>query len=209
MRPQWAAVPVALDAHGYASSGASVAIGTCQSGSTQQFSYLTLPNGGTTVVQESTTNVVNGMQTFTMQAPLVEIRWRPTDRPATATSSETPSNTASASPTSTSDSSSGLSTGATVAIAVVIPVVVIAALVAAFFLWRNRKRNKSSAQSRTLLELDGNHSDDKNVPYTDHKTTNNAAGGMQEMGTDDRRHELETEERRYELADNTPAAREA
>ncbi|KAF2164814.1 hypothetical protein M409DRAFT_56188 [Zasmidium cellare ATCC 36951] len=192
--------------YSYASSGASVALGTCDRGTTQQFSYMTLPNGGTTVVQESTTNVVNGMETFTVQAPLVEIRWRHRDLPATATSSEAPSNTASIAPTSTPDSSSGLSTGATVAIAVVIPVVVIAAFAAAFFVRRNRKKKKSPVQTQNLLELDNDRSDDKNISYSDQMPAGHA---IQEMGADNRRHEIGAEERRYELADNIPVAREA
>lgn len=182
-----------------ASSGATVALGTCESGSTQQFSYATFPNGGTTVVQASTTNVVNGMDSFTVQAPLVEIRWKSSDLPASATSETTPSSTASS--ISNSDSSSGLSTGAIAAIAVVIPVVAIAALVGAFLLWRRRK--KSPGKGQNLLELDGSEVD-KSSPYTDKKPAGDRPP-LQEMESNDARHEMGTEAATHELEGDRPS----
>ena len=112
---------------------------TCSDGSSQAYSYLTVPETNTVTGISSTSTAVgkNTLTSFEVYAPMIEIRWQSSDR-----SAHTPTNTGSRSTSppaqNSSSGSSGLSTGAKAAIGVVVPVAVIAILVGIFFFWRRK-----------------------------------------------------------------------
>ena len=109
-------------------SGQTVPVITCSEGSSQGYTYLSLPVTETTTgVSSSASRVgVYAITSFEVLAPMIEIRWQSSDLPTTSSNS--------------ASSDSGLSTGAKAAIGVVIPVAVIAILVGIFFFWRRKIR---------------------------------------------------------------------
>ena len=115
---------------------------------------LTLP---TIFTPLATTDALVTVSEIGLVAPMVEIRWKSSDRPVSTTSLTTSSSTSTNRPTSPSaiethpkerqGSDPALSTGEKWAIGVVVHVVVVAAVIAVLCIRRRRRRrNRASAQ---------------------------------------------------------------
>lgn len=127
---------------------ATVPVATCSDGQRGFATDLRVPY---TITETSTSTLTSTAEslvvsttllgTYEVYAPLIDIRWQASDKPA-----------------------SGLSTGGKAAIGVVVPVAVVAMVVGAFFLWRKRRkvpREKGGLPElpgggRDKIELDGN-----------------------------------------------------
>ena len=127
-----------------AQSGSTVPVITCSEGSSQGYTYLTIPMTETkTGISSSASRVGEfAISSFEVLAPMIEIRWQSSDLPTS-----TPTHTQAKSTSSHSaapSSGSGLSTGAKAAIGVVVPVAAIAILAGIFFFWRRKIRKLDS-----------------------------------------------------------------
>jgi hypothetical protein len=159
--PHWAQTCLSL-----ATSTSFPAV-TCNGATSDGFSFWTVPFTyvGTepygTYLVSAATNASITISTVSIYAPLIQINWQASDRPANTTASTTTTSmtsgmTSGTPPGSVSLSphpSSGLSTDDKIAISVVIPVVVISILIFLLFLFRNkwlpnlnRKPTKAEAQ---------------------------------------------------------------
>jgi uncharacterized protein HemX len=96
-------------------------------------------------------------------APMVEIRWQSSDRPAST--SATPTVSPSTSPPASTHGPSGLSTGAKAAIGVVVPVVVIgiAAVLYGVLVVKRKRRQRQPAATRAA-ELEAGKDDVQTAP---------------------------------------------
>lgn len=133
-------------------SGHSVAAASCSSGSTILFNYITVPS----TVSFSGLAGRPTFSSYSMFAPMIELRRQASDTQplstsaaAASTSVHTTSSTSIPTP-HPATSSSGLSIGAKVAMSVCIPIVAAALLLAAILLWRRRVRNSSVLDQHML-----------------------------------------------------------
>ena len=132
-------------------SGQSAALASCSAGTTVGLTTITPPI--TATLTDSSSVSIATYTSYTIFAPMIEIRRQATDALPSSTANATPTPTETTQ-SSSSSSSTGLSTGAKAAIGVVVPVVVLAILLAAFLLWRRRKARQTAdiaAQQAGLL----------------------------------------------------------
>ena len=130
-------------------SGQSAALASCSAGTTVGLTTITPPI--TATLTDSSSVSIATYTSYTIFAPMIEIRRQATDALPSSTASATPTTSET---TQSSSSSSGLSTGAKAAIGVVVPVVVLAILLAAFLIWRRRRARRTAdtaAQQAGLL----------------------------------------------------------
>ncbi|KAK3307201.1 uncharacterized protein B0T15DRAFT_166960 [Chaetomium strumarium] len=113
---------------------------SCESGSSNNFGYTTLPNAW-----------VSQLHLF---APMIQLAWKPSDRPGssssstvTSSSSSSSSTAAPTSPSSTpaSQNEASLSTGAVIGIAIGAAAVFFLIVGVAIFIWRRRRRQAGRA----------------------------------------------------------------
>lgn len=136
-------IDIAQTCYRYYSTGSFPTV-QCSSGTSEQFSYLTVPATVTTTASASTGGGSAGtsvISSILVNAPLIQINWQSTDRTtptATSTSPGSASTTPSSTPTPQSD---GLSRGATIGIAVAAAVVGLV-LIAAVCTWMRRRRRR-------------------------------------------------------------------
>jgi hypothetical protein len=124
------------------------------------------------------TNASITISTVSIYAPLIQINWQASDRPANTTARKTTtsmtSGTSSGSVSLSPHPSSGLSTRDKIAIGVVIPVVVISILLFLLFFFRNkwrpnlnRKPTEAEAQRvQTPAEMDAHQGNVTSPPVT-------------------------------------------
>lgn len=131
----------------YYSTGSFLTV-QCSQGTSNKFSYVTIPATITATATPTTTGgspsrTVAVLQNVIVYAPLIQINWQSTDRPTSTlgSNSTTTSQTGSPTPISSSQKSGGLSQGATIGIAVAAALVGLA-LVVALALWTRRRRQQ-------------------------------------------------------------------
>ena len=140
--------------------GAAFPVVTCESGSSNGFTEMAIP---ATIEASSTTY---NFAAYDMYAPMIEIRWQSSDRPAKTPAMTTSTSSTLSSRTGTSTPSNGLATSTKIAIGATVPaLVIIAAVLLGVLLWRRKRgRAPDTKQDPTESKFDSSS------PVLDHNT---------------------------------------
>lgn len=151
---------------------------TCQSGSSDGLTEMTIP---TTVSLSQSAYTIT---TYEIYAPMIEIRWQSSDLSLNSTStSSTPAPTAVRTPAV----SGSLSTGAKAAIGAVIPVVVLIAIGLSIYFWR-RRQSRTGSQAEATVPAQHAH----DLSTSDRRPSELRGIALHEMEDQRRAHEMDS-----------------
>ncbi|KAK4553232.1 hypothetical protein LTR86_009762 [Recurvomyces mirabilis] len=186
----------------------TVSIASCVSSSPGSVTSFAIPTVASW--SESSSSGIESITAFTVEAPLIDIRWRPRDLVALSTSmsAATVSSTGSTSTSTSSQTGSptpdpGLSTAAKVAIGVVIPVVILAIIAGALLIWRRRRTRQKGEGAQVA-----HHYQEVKPHSPDHNPAELRGEQVYEMENSARQPELDNGknavQERHELAGDDP-----